>query len=189
MYGMINAGVKSYVVTQLGEEAWILIHKDARVPAEFDFKANYNDDSTYNLVFAIAKYQKLEPKTVLELIGEHWIEYALSKDYGVIFKNYGKNFRSSLTTLNQMHKRMGTMMPAMIMPYFQVLSDTETEIKLVYTSTRKGLTPLAIGLIRGLGKYFSQPIDVKQISDATAETIAKADSKIQEVAVLQVLIK
>lgn len=189
MYGMINAGVKSFVISQWGEEAWQVISKAARVPDHFDIKASYSDETTFNIVFAIAQHYRIDPRTVLEMCGEHWITYALEKDYGVIFKMYARDFRSSLQTLNQMHKRMSTLMPSMLPPVFKVLSESDQEMRLLYTSIRKGLGPLAIGLIRGLGKYYQQSIEVSQISDPEEERIARADTKNKEVAVFQILLK
>jgi hypothetical protein len=186
MYGLINAGVKSYVVAKMGEPAWLVIHQEARTPETFDVKASYNDEVTFNLVFSIAKFAKIDPKTVLEQIGEYWIEFAVEKDYGVIFKMYGKDFRTSLRSLNQMHKRMNSMMPSMVIPNFQIISENDSEIKLLYTSSRKGLTPLALGLLRGLGKYFSQDIVATQISEPEEEKIALANSKNKEVSVFKI---
>lgn len=186
MYGLINAAIKTFAIEKYGEDAWGQIHRSAHAPESYEATKPYEDDVTYNLLMAVGRHANLDANKIQEMLGEYWIGWAVQRDYGVIFKLFGKDFRSSLHSVNQFHQRMKTIMPAMVIPSFQVIFESELQMKVLYSSQRKGLTPLALGLLRGLAAYFQKSVEVSVSSDEMMEKLAWANEKIKEVTVFQI---
>ena len=62
-----------------------------------------------------------------------------------------------------LHFRIGNMMPHLVPPTFQVSNVTENSLTLTYISERKGLSPMVLGLIKGLGKILGSPCEIKEL--------------------------
>ena len=59
-----------------------------------------------------------------------------------------------------MHAHIGTVFPNLQPPSFQCTDITDHSMRLHYYSERAGLAPMVIGLLKGLGTMFNQPIAV-----------------------------
>lgn len=169
MYGMVNQAMKDLVVARFGEPVWNSITSKAGISSDdFELMQNYPDSVTYGLVGAASEQLSISAADLLEQFGEYWIRFTADKGYGDLLSLFGADFRSCLKNLNQMHARMGAMMPELQPPRFTVEEVSGNELRLSYFSKRPGLTPMVVGLLKGLASRHGEQISV--------ETLPRAES-------------
>lgn len=161
MYGLMNRSIQDLVVFRHGKAAWTAVLEAAGIPhTEFQSMEQYPDQMTYALIGAAAQTLKLSADHVAEMVGEHWILYTAKVGYGDLLRIAGDDFVSLLQNLDLLHARIGRAYPSLLPPAFQCTDITESSLRLHYRSPRPGLTPLVIGLIRGLAKMFKTTAEV-----------------------------
>ncbi len=151
MYGMVNEGIRSFIVKNYGEGKWREIAKLANLKDEdFILLQIYSDKLTYDLVGAICQVLEITPSQALEAYGRYWISFAAGAGYENLLLMFGSDFRSCLHNLNHMHEHMGAYMSGIVAPAFHVVEESASEIKVDYFSKREGLAPFVLGLLHGL---------------------------------------
>jgi len=161
MYGLVNRAVQELVSSQFGKETWLEIKRKAETGVHaFVSMQTYPDEVTYKLVGAASEVLKISPTQVLEAFGEYWITYTASSGYGDMFAMFGSSMSDFLSNLDNLHARVATTFPALQPPSVRCTEVTATGMRVHYHSTRDGLAPLMVGLLRGLGKHFHTPVDV-----------------------------
>ena len=73
---------------------------------------------------------------------------------------FGRTFDECLVNLNQMHARMGSMMPSLKPPRFVSVQTNSSENRLEYYSFRAGLGPMVFGLLEGLAEKHKTKISI-----------------------------
>ena len=161
MYGLVNKAVVDLVCSKFGPETWTKIKQKADVDIDvFVGMDAYPDDITYRLVGAASEVLKIPPEAVLEAFGEYWVLYTAQEGYGPMLAAAGSTLREFLMNLDALHARVALTMKELRPPRFRVV-DVDTNTMIVeYHSTRQGLAPMVIGLLRGLGIRFETPIDI-----------------------------
>jgi hypothetical protein len=164
MYGLVNKAIEGLVTQEYGVETWNKIKSKAGFDeVSFVSMKAYPDSLTYGLIGAASEELGVDGSTLLELFGEYWILYTANEGYGEMLNIGGNSLPEFISNLNMLHFRLGNMMPEMIMPQFETKDVTENSLVLIYKSTRTGLAPMVIGIIRGLGKRFNTPCVIEQI--------------------------
>lgn len=165
MYGLVNQALEDYVRRGYGEGCWKRIASRAGLELDvFVSMENYPDETTYRLVGAAAEVLGLPSAQVLEAFGEHWVLYTVEEGYGAMLSMFGSDLRSFLGHLDNLHSHVGMAFPDLRPPSFQVEPlDGQDAVLLHYRSVRAGLAPMVMGLLRGLGRRFSQAIEVRQL--------------------------
>lgn len=157
MYGMVNEGIRSFIVEKFGEEKWREIVKAARLENEdFILLKTYSDKLTYDLVAAICEVIHISPEEALEAYGRYWINFASRTGYENLLLMFGADFRSCLHNLNHMHEHMGAYMTGIVAPAFHVCDEDERQVTVDYFSKREGLAPFVRGLLYGLLERYGQ---------------------------------
>jgi Haem-NO-binding len=170
MYGMVNKGVKDLVEAKGGIVLWEKVRATARCPfSTFQQLEAYDDEVTYQLVGAVSKELNLTPAAVLEAFGEYWIEFTATEGYGPVLSLFGATFMESILNLNILHERIGSMFPKLRPPRFEFKNKTPTSVELHYFSTREGLAPMMLGLIKGLAKRSKTEVSIEH-TPKSAET-------------------
>ena len=161
MYGLVNKAVVDLVTTKFGAETWNKIKQKADVDIDvFVSMDGYPDDITYRLVGAASEVLKITPEQVLEAFGEYWVLYTAQEGYGPLLNASGTNLREFLMNLDALHARVAMTMSNLKPPRFKVVDVDKDTMLLEYRSTREGLAPMVVGLLRGLGIRFSTPIEI-----------------------------
>jgi hypothetical protein len=165
MYGLVNQAVEDFVRRGFGDGAWKSIKDNAGVNLEmFVSMDSYPDDVTYKLVGAATEVLGLDAATILEAFGQHWVLYTAQEGYGQMLSMFGSNLEEFLVNLDNLHSHVGLTFPALRPPSFQVERiEGGLGLLLHYHSDRIGLAPMVVGLLKGLGRRFSQEIDVVQV--------------------------
>lgn len=162
MYGLVNKAVESLVRAQFGADVWEKIRSRASVNvASFVSMEPYPDDVTYKLVFAASEVLGAKVPDLLEAFGEYWVLYTAKEGYGELFSMFGSSLEEFISNLDSMHARVGMTFPKLVPPSFVCSELGDGVYDLEYHSTRDGLAPMVIGLLKGLGKSFQQPITIE----------------------------
>jgi Haem-NO-binding len=165
MYGLVNKGIEDLVVSRFGEPSWEAIKKQAGVDVDaFVSMEAYSDEVTYKLVGAASEVLGIPAHTVLETFGEFWILFTAGEGYGPLLDIAGKDLASFLQHLDEMHTRVGVALPKLQPPSFWCTDVTPGTIRLHYRTHRRGLAPLVIGIIKGLGRRFETEVDVVHVA-------------------------
>lgn len=169
MYGLVNNGVRTFVVEHHGSETWEAICAKLGLDAdEFETMTAYGDDLTYDLVGAVSETLDLSAETVLEVFGEYWVGYAKSTAVGKLIDLGGDTFWERIRSLDDMHERIQNTMPHLEPPGFDLEDVPNGNRRLHYYSKRDGLASMVVGLLHGLAKECGVEVDIEHIE-------AKAD--------------
>ena len=164
MYGLVNQAVEDFVRQGFGDAAWKQIRDNAGLNVEmFVSMDSYPDEVTYKLVQAATEVLKLDAARILEAFGEHWVLYTAQEGYGQMLSMFGSDLESFLLNLDNLHSHVGLTFPSLRPPSFSVERiEDGAALLLHYRSQRSGLAPMVIGLLKGLGRRFSQEISIRQ---------------------------
>jgi len=132
MYGMIHKAIRDMVKTVHGEQAWLsVLNESGAADGDFLSLRSYNDEIAYNLVGACSKILGAPAEACLEDFGRFWILVTASEHYGDMMRSYGQDTFSLLGKMDEMHE-----------------------------SIRAGLSPFVLGLVLGLGEFYSEPVSI-----------------------------
>jgi hypothetical protein len=164
MYGLVNQALEDFVRRGYGDAAWNRVRGGAGISLDmFVSMDSYPDDITYKLVGAATEVLGLQAPQILEAFGEHWVLYTAQAGYGEMFAMFGSDLRAFLLNLNNLHSHVAMTFPDLRPPSFEVEQiDGTDSLLLHYHSERTGLAPMVVGLLKGLGKRFSQDISIRQ---------------------------
>ena len=163
MYGMVNKAIVQMISEQHGKD--VLDHVLAKadiIHSEFIGLEQYEDGVSVAMITAMADISEESPVKVLEDLGEFWIEFARNSDYGDLLAMAGETLPEILTSLDDLHVRVGSSFPNLMPPTFWCTNVSDHSLTLHYASKRSGLSPMVIGLVRGLANMLDIECDVVQ---------------------------
>jgi hypothetical protein len=164
MYGLVNRAVQGLITAQFGADTWNQIAQKLKLPAcPFLSMRPYPDDLTYQLVAAVSEQLQTPADQVLEVFGEHWILFTAKEGYGSLLDHCGETLREFLLNIDSLHTRVGLIFPDLRPPEFRTSEQPDGSVRLEYCSTRQGLTPMIVGLLKGLAKRFNEPVSIAQV--------------------------
>ncbi|MCW5317818.1 heme NO-binding protein [Nostoc sp. KVJ3] len=163
MYGLVNKAIQDMVCSRFGEETWKEIKHKAEVDVDvFLSMEGYPDDITHKLVKAASVVLSLSPTAIIQAFGEFWVQYTAQEGYGEMMDMSGDTLPEFLENLDNLHARVGVSFPKLQPPSFECTDMEENSLSLHYRSDREGLTPMVIGLIKGLGARFDTEVHITQ---------------------------
>ncbi len=161
MYGLVNRGIEDLIRTHHGDDAWRRVCAASGFPGDtFSSMQAYPDSVTFGLVAAASTELGLSAHEVLEQFGAHWVRYTGSAGYGALFDLAGSSVAEVLTNLDALHGRIEHTFPDYRMPHFECVRLDDGDLRLIYRSSRDGLAPMVLGLLRGLGERFGTPVTI-----------------------------
>jgi len=168
MYGLVNRAVEGLIKEKFGDDTWTRICARAELgQSSFVAMDAYDDAITYALVGAASAELELEPAQVLEAFGEYWTSYTIEEGYGDMLAMMGNSLEDFLENLDSMHARIGGTMPKLVPPSFEREPLDDGSSILHYRSEREGLSPMVLGLLKGLARRFEVDIEVAQLESET----------------------
>ncbi|HEY9875060.1 MAG TPA: heme NO-binding domain-containing protein [Candidatus Obscuribacterales bacterium] len=166
MYGLVNKAIQDMVCDRFGEETWEKIKQTAGVEmSSFLSMEGYPDDLTHRLVKAASEVLGLSASEIMQAFGEYWIQYTAQEGYGEMMEMSGDNLPDFLENLDNLHARVGVLFPQLQPPSFDCTDIEEESLNLHYHSSREGLAPMVIGLMKGLGTKFDTEVEITQTGD------------------------
>ncbi|MCU0528414.1 MAG: heme NO-binding domain-containing protein [Cyanobium sp. Prado107] len=164
MYGLVNRAIQQMVTSRHGEDVWQRIKEKADL-ADLDFFSTYQaypDDVTHRLVAAASEELELSAAEIMHAFGEYWITYTASEGYEQLLESTGETLPEFLDHLDTLHARAGLAFPQLQPPSFRCRHGGDRTIDLEYHSHRRGLAPMVVGLLQGLGRRFRTDVQVEQ---------------------------
>ncbi|AFY36408.1 heme NO-binding domain-containing protein [Calothrix sp. PCC 7507] len=163
MYGLVNKAIQDMVCSRFGEGIWQEIKQKAEVDVDvFISMEGYPDDLTHRLVKAASVILGLSPADIMQAFGEFWVQYTSEEGYGEMIDMSGETLPEFLENLDNLHARVGVSFPKLQPPSFECSDMEEGSLSLHYHSHREGLTPMILGLVKGLGTRFDTEVDITQ---------------------------
>ncbi|MEH2458217.1 heme NO-binding domain-containing protein [Nostoc sp.] len=163
MYGLVNKAIQDMVCSRFGEDTWKEIKHKAEVDVDvFLSMEGYPDDMTHKLVKAASVVLSLSPREIMQAFGEFWVQYTAQEGYGEMMDMSGDTLPEFLENLDNLHARVGVSFPKLQPPSFECTDMEENSLSLHYRSDREGLTPMILGLVKGLGNRFDTEVDITQ---------------------------
>lgn len=162
MYGLVNKAIEDMVCSYYDEDTWDTIKAKAGLE-DIDYFINmegYPDDVTHRLVRAACEVLHMTSLEVLQAFGEYWVTFTATEGYGELMDSAGGDLPEFLNNLDNLHARVGLSFPKLKPPEFECAEQTEDAMDLHYRSTREGLAPMIIGLVKGLGKRFNTTVEI-----------------------------
>ncbi len=164
MYGMVNKAIEDLAISVGGPQVWEAIKQEAGLDiVAFVSMNSYDDDVTYRLVGAASRVLELPAETILEEFGKHWILYTGREGYGPLLSSAGTTVQEFLRNLDALHARVRLSMPDLRPPSFTVEALEDDNIVVHYYSTRAGLGPMVVGLLKGLGALLGEDVEVERM--------------------------
>ncbi|MUG99894.1 heme NO-binding protein [Scytonema sp. UIC 10036] len=163
MYGLVNKAIQNMVCSRFGEDIWETIKHKAEVNIDaFISMESYPDDVTHRLVYAASLVLEISPQEILQAFGEYWVLYTATEGYGQMLEMAGSDLSEFLHNLDNLHARVGLSFPNLKPPSFECTEMDEDIMQLNYQSTREGLSPMVLGLVKGLGTRFNTEVEIVQ---------------------------
>ena len=174
MYGLVNQALEDMVVSRFGAEKWVEIKAGAQVniPAFISMEP-YPDEITYKLVGEACRVLGLGGEEILEEFGKYWILFTGREGYGSFLESGGNDLPTFIQNLDDLHSRVGLLFPGLKPPSFKSTDVCEDSLRLHYYSSRAGLAPFVVGLLKGLGELFNT--DTKVLLETSREQGADHD--------------
>jgi hypothetical protein len=170
VFGLINRAIRDLVVRDYGEDRWREILHLAEVPDEpFVAMERYPDEVTVRLVGAASQRLGIGSVEILRAFGRHWMLFTAEVGYGELLRSAGDSVAEFLGGLNNLHTRMQLSLPHLIPPVITVTDITPNSLHVHYRSKRVGLTPLAFGILEGLGTRFGHRFVIEEDPQPSTE--------------------
>ncbi|MHC5826475.1 MAG: heme NO-binding domain-containing protein, partial [Nostoc sp.] len=161
MYGLVNKAIQDMVCSRFGEDTWKKIKHKAEVDVDvFLSMEGYPDDITHKLVKAASIILGLPSSQIMQAFGEFWVQYTAQEGYGEMMNMSGDTLPDFLENLDNLHAHVGVIFPKLQPPSFECTDMEENSLSLHYRSDREGLTPMIIGLVKGLGTKFDTEVEI-----------------------------
>ncbi|MBD2249648.1 MULTISPECIES: heme NO-binding domain-containing protein [Nostoc] len=163
MYGLVNKAIQDMVCSGYSEQIWKQIKHKAEVNVDvFLSMESYPDDITHRLVKAASVILSLSSAEIMQAFGEFWVQYTAQEGYGEMMDMSGDTLPEFLENLDNLHARVGVSFPKLQPPSFECTDMEENSLNLHYRSSREGLSPMILGLVKGLGARFDTKVEITQ---------------------------
>jgi len=168
MKGAIAVSLQSMVEKEFGKDKWVNIIKRAGLPANTTFFAHHEieDKAIMHVVKSTCEELNITLEQAADAFGNYWMtEYAPKKYYAFILTV--KDAKSFLLKMNEVHKKITSQENA-TPPKFEFEEKNDNTITMKYISKRN-MEVFWIGLIKGVGNYYKQNIEIKKIETSKVE--------------------
>lgn len=170
MKGTIIKCLAEMVVEKHGGEAtWQHIMDVAAVPKHTLILATSDiDDAQAGRLFtATTKVLRLSWEQVADAFGEHWCCAYGPRVYGRTFDRFA-SAREMILGLDQVHVDVTRSLTNATPPRFTYAWKDADTLEVTYAS-RRGLIDLYVGLARGVGLRYKEPLHVRKLSETLVE--------------------
>jgi hypothetical protein len=175
MYGLIHIALNDMIVAHHDDATWQQILVQAEIGDNaFIRMRGYDDSITDALIGATAKVLDTPVDACLEAFGEYWLQKFLPQSYEILLKAVGNDLFTFLESLDALHDHISTTFVSYVPPSFGVERHSETTATLHYISSRQGLVPFVIGIIRGMQDRFNVDITITSIASSPSDSGERA---------------
>jgi len=177
MKGIIAVCLKEMVIEKFGIDKWgdLLIRAGETRDISFLATGDVEDRDIMTLIRAASEVLNMSMRELADVFGEYWINSFSQKVYSSLYRRY-KTAEEFILAIDSVHLDATRKIRNASPPRFDyVWKDTKT-LLMTYTS-RRNMIDFVAGLIRGVGKYYQEDLQVTKIDDNTLEVIFGDRSK------------
>jgi Haem-NO-binding len=171
MKGAIVNCLQDLVVSKFGKDKWEAAMKQAKFEDHSIFLAiqDVDDAKVLNLVGAVCSVLNISLTQAADAFGEHWMCSYAPKNYHPFFNgiNTAKDF---LLRMDAVHTITTKNVPNAHPPRFDYTWENSRTLVMKYNSHRD-LIDFMVGLIKGVGKYFKENLDVTKESENSVRVV------------------
>ena len=183
MYGLVHTAIRDMIQTNYEPDVWSKIRDEAGV-SDKDFLSMkcYDDAIVHNLVNAASNVLNVSTEDCLDAFGQFWVLNTAAKHYGNMLDSFGLDIWALLENLDHMHDRMSSTFSGYNPPSFHLVRHEDSVRLLHYRSSRQGLTPFVIGLLKGLSIHFQTDISIVVVEEVMNDKGQHTTFRLQAVA-------
>jgi hypothetical protein len=164
MKGTITRCLAELVQERWGRDAWSNILKDAGVsPTDKTIVmpiSDVDDRVALALLQSTSKVLKVSSQEAADAFGAYWCCTYAPKLYKTVLQRFS-NAREMILGMDRVHVDLTATMPNARPPRFDYEWKSDKTLFVTYKSHRN-LVEVYIGLARGVGQYFKEPLTVTQ---------------------------
>jgi hypothetical protein len=166
MKGTIINCLEELVTRKFGDKEWRLSLKFAGLPQSKIYSTfeDVPDSEMHSLLQAVSTAVDLPVDGVMEAFGEYWSTVYAPRVYAAYYVG-PKNARDLLLRLDDIHTAMTRSIKSARPPRFRYEWHGDKHLIMHYESKR-GLVALMAGLVRGVGKYYGEYLNVSIVGNA-----------------------
>ncbi len=165
MKGTIPRCLEEMVKANHGPDAWTRVRAEAGVARWHSFVTTEDvpDEVVIELFQTSAKVLRTSLQTVMDDFGMHWSTVYAPHIYGQYFRR-ASSAKEMLLSMSEVHRMTAGKVENSAPPRFSYECPDDETLVMRYQSAR-GLAALMPGLIRGVGVYFNERVEVEQRGD------------------------
>jgi hypothetical protein len=164
MKGSIVKCLADLVRSSFGEDKWneIVTLSGENPNAPIRAIADFEDRTVFRMIDNTCKVLHLTRQQACDAFGDYWVNTFAPKVYGAYYHRFG-DAKQFIIGMSQVHKTVTKNIANARPPEFTFEEPDENTLIVTYISTRNMLD-FYIGLVKGVGKYFSAPIGIEKLS-------------------------
>jgi len=160
MKGVILKALGEMVTTQFGAQKWKEVLVAAELPAQRLYLdvADVQDMEAIRVIESTCDVLGVTLEQAADAFGEHWVSVYSPRVYPGYYVDV-KNAREFILKISEIHAQVTARMKNAKPPHFTYEWETEQVLLMTYSSHR-GLLPIAVGLIKAVGKRYNEKLRV-----------------------------
>jgi len=164
MKGVIAVCLKDLVCNKFGEDKWEQAVKAAGMEKSGIILplSDVDDKDVLSLVKEVCNVLGITLEQAADAFGDYWVNVYSQKIYGLYYR--GKTAKEFLLAMDKVHDQVTHDMKNAHPPHFTYEWENDNRLIMKYFSER-GLIDFLVGLIRGVGKFYDEPMTVKKLNN------------------------
>lgn len=165
MKGIIVRCLAELVKENFGDKKWQEILESSGFNKYSSFLATHdiNDSDVMKMISSVCKVLNISLEQAADAFGDHWVNKFAPKIYSDYYKDVS-SAKDFLLKMDSIHQEATVTMRNAHPPRFEYNWENEKTLVMVYNSER-GLIDILVGLIKGVGKYFNENLQVTKLDN------------------------
>ncbi len=171
MKGVIASCLKELVVNKFGKNKW----ESALATAGFEKNTSFlptqdvDDASVLKIVESVCKVLNISLPQAADAFGEYWVCTYAPQIYLPYYKT-ATSAKEFLLKMDEVHRLTTESIPNAQPPRFEYTWTDDKTLIMKYKSKRN-LIDFLVGLIKGVGKYFKENLQVSKLGDDSVRVV------------------
>jgi len=171
--GVIFRCLRELVVEKFGKDVWEKalemsgLDKDFNVPPV----GVVEDEKVLRIVQNLCKILNVSLEQIADYFGDYWVNVYSQRIYKV-FYDEASNAKDFILKLDRVHWIMTRNTPHSKPPRFEYEWQDDKTLIMKYKSHRN-LIDFAVGLLKGVGKYYNEDFEVSKVDENTIKIVFK----------------
>lgn len=173
MKGVIMACLAQLVQEKFGEDSVESIMRKSGFDSSRRFIATEDvpEEKAVDMLKSTCEVLDITLEQAADAFGEYWVGEYAPRIYGIYYKNVD-NARDFLLKMDQVHVQSTKNIENARPPRFEYEWQDDRTLIMTYKSTR-GLIDICVGLIKGVGKYYGEDLEVTKLNDQDIRVVFK----------------